>query len=293
LPTKTKSNNRKGKQPGEAVPGAAAQSPTRSDQSQRAGELTQLGTMGKAFTILEILCSQPEPLTMSEIVARTGLTKPTAHRIATMLADMGFIERDTLKRGYIEGPRLIKLSLDILTAAAPRNMRHAILRSVSDEIGESCNFGVLSGAEVIYIDRVEAKWPLGLRFEEGSQVPAHCTATGKLLLALLPERECRQTLASMPLAQYTRRTIVDPDKLRGAIAECARTQTGVDDQEFIDGVVCIAVPVIADNGQVAGGIAVSAPEARVNMEQLHEFLPTMRRAAVQLGKTYRFKEDPD
>ncbi len=268
-----------------------AKNPAQSASSARAGELTQLGTMGKAFTILEILCSQPEPLTMSEIVARTGLTKPTAHRIATMLAEMGFIERDNLKRGYIEGPRLIKLSLDILTAAAPRNMRHAILNSVSEEIGETCNFGVLSGSEVTYVDRVEAKWPLGLRFEAGTQVPAHCTATGKLLLGLLPEREGRQTLASMPLTRHTNRTIIDLEKLRAAIKQSAEAQMGIDDQEFIDGVVCVAVPVIADNGQVAGGLAVSAPEARVTMNQLRQFVPHMRRAAVQLGKTYRFKED--
>ncbi len=268
-----------------------AKNPAQSAGSARTGELTQLGTMGKAFTILEILCSQPEPLTMSEIVARTGLTKPTAHRIATMLAEMGFIERDNLKRGYIEGPRLIKLSLDILTAAAPRNMRHAILNAVSEEIGETCNFGVLSGSEVTYVDRVEAKWPLGLRFEAGAQVPAHCTATGKLLLALLPERECKQTLASMPLTRHTARTITERGKLRAAIKQSAAAQMGIDDQEFIDGVVCVAVPVIADNGQIAGGLAVSAPEARVTMSQLRQFVPNMRRAAVQLGKTYRFKED--
>ena len=120
---------------------------------------------------------------LAEIVRASGLTKPTAHRITTMLAEMGFIERDSLKRGLIEGPRLIRLAMNTLTSAAPRNMRHSILRSVSDEIGETCNFGVLAGSEVIYLDRVEAKWPLGLRFEAGSRVPAHCTALGKIVLA--------------------------------------------------------------------------------------------------------------
>jgi hypothetical protein len=96
--------------------------------------------------------------------------------------DMGFIERDGLRRGSVEGPRLLRLAMDTIRVAAPRTVRRAILRAVSEQVGETCNFGILTGSDVVYVDRVEAKWPLGLRFEAGSRVPAHCTAIGKLLL---------------------------------------------------------------------------------------------------------------
>jgi IclR family transcriptional regulator, acetate operon repressor len=174
------------------------------------GDLGQPGAMGKAFSIIEIIASGRQPLTIAEIVRASGLTKPTAHRITSMLVEMGFIERDILKRGFVEGPRLIKLSLETLGAAAPRTLRHTILRALSESIGETCNFGILVGSEVLYLDRVEAKWPLGLRLEAGSRVPAHCTAIGKLLLALQPSRERQHTLAAMPLGRYTTRTLTDP-----------------------------------------------------------------------------------
>jgi IclR family acetate operon transcriptional repressor len=132
-----------------------------------------LGASGKALMILELVSAAHEPLSMAELVRRSGLTKPTAHRITAALAEMGLIERDHWKRGYIEGPRLIKLALDTLAAAAPRALRHSILQALSQDVGETCNFGVLSGSEVVYLDRVEAKWPLGLRFEAGSRVPLH------------------------------------------------------------------------------------------------------------------------
>jgi IclR family acetate operon transcriptional repressor len=246
----------------------------------------QLGAMGKAFTILEAVANARQPMTMAEIVRACGLTKPTAHRITTMLVEMGFLEKEALKRGLIEGPRLIALSLSTLTAAAPRSHRHAILRSVSDKTGETCNFGVLSGSEVIYLDRVEAKWPLGLRFEAGSRVPAHCTAIGKLLLALLPPQERAAALTSMPLTRYTSRTLTNPDTLREALERIARTHVGTDDQEFIDGVVCVSVPVVTGKGHVVGGIAVSAPEARVTLQDLMKFVPTMQEAAEKLSSTF-------
>lgn len=265
-----------------STPGAAA----RRDRLAKR-DLAQLGAMGKALSILEIIAAGRQPMPMAEIVRLSGLTKPTAHRITTALVDMGFIERDTLKRGFVEGPRLIKLSLASLQAAAPRTMRHAILRAVSEQVGETCNFGILVGSEVMYLDRVEAKWPLGLRLEAGSRVPAHCTAIGKLLLSQLPARERQNTIAAMPLARYTSRSLTDPQRLADALDRIASTRIGIDDQEFIDGVVCAAVPVIAENGQIVGGIAVSAPLARLTLDQLLKSVPRMRDAAARLGATFK------
>jgi len=254
--------------------------------SETATDLSQLGVMGKAFTILEIIASARQPMPISEIVRVTGLTKPTAHRITSILSEMGFIERDAGKRGYIEGPRLVELSLNTLSSAAPRNLRHAILRSVSEMTRETCNFGILSGSEVIYLDRVEATWPLGLRFEAGSRVPAHCTALGKLLLAQLPPRERRDAIKTMPLTRYTSRTITDRIALSDAIDAIREADVGIDDGEFIDGVICISVPVRTPKGRVIGGIAVMAPQARVDLERAKSFEPDMRDAADRLGATF-------
>lgn len=256
------------------------------DLTPAPSEAAQLGAMGKAFTILEAIAFAKRPMTMAELVRTCGLTKPTAHRITTMLIEMGYLEKEPQKRGLIEGPRLISLALSTLAAAAPRSRRHAILRSVSEKTGETCNFGILAGSEVIYLDRVEAKWPLALRFEAGSRVPAHCTAIGKLLLALLPAPERAAAIASMPLTPLTSRTMTDPAKLAEALERINRTRIGIDDQEFIDGVVCVSVPVITKSGQVVGGIAVSAPESRVSLQEALSFVPAMHEAAKRLSATY-------
>jgi DNA-binding IclR family transcriptional regulator len=248
--------------------------------------LTELGATGKAFSVLEAVSANPAPTSMADIIRVTGMTKPTAHRIVNLLIDIGFLERDGSGLGFIEGANLVDLAHRTLVAAAPRSLRHSILQGLSDETGETSNYGVLSGGEVIYLDRVEAKWPLGLRFDAGSRVPAHCTAIGKLLLSRLPKGDVSALLRSMPKSRYTENTMTNADALMKALHQIRETSIGTDDQEFMHGVVCQAVPIITEDGKCIGGIAISAPEARMTLNQARAFVPKMKAAAANLASTF-------
>lgn len=250
-------------------------------------DLLQFGALGKAFSILEAITSSSKPLAMAELARVTGMSKPSAHRIVTLLAGLGFIERDHANRGYVEGPRLVTFALSTLRSGALRAVRHAILRALAEELGETCNFGVLAGSEVVYIDRVEAKWPLGIAFDVGTRVPAHCSAIGKLLLSLEDDERRRDLLRAMPLTDHTPNTITSPEALAEALSAIRAQETGFDDEEYIQGVVCVAVPVRAADGTLIGGIAVSAPRARLSLEQARAFVPRMRGAAERLGATFK------
>ncbi len=250
-------------------------------------QLVGLGVTGKAFSVLEVVSLNPEPTRMAEIIRGTGMTKPTAHRVVNMLLEMGFLERDGLDRGFIEGSGLVDLAYRTLAAAAPRSLRHSILQGISEQVGETVNFGVLSGGEVIYLDRVEAKWPLGLRFDAGSRVPAHCTAIGKLLLSRLADDDLQALVSSMPRSAYTANTITEIEPLVQSLAGVRKTAVGTDDQEFMHGVVCVAVPVTDNNGRCFGGIAVSAPEARMTLSEMLTYVPQMENAAASLAASYQ------
>lgn len=258
----------------------------RAASDERHGQLVELGVTGKAFSVLEVVSENAEPTTIADIIRATGMTKPTAHRVVNQLVAMGYIERDHLDRGFIEGVSLVDLAHRVLAAAAPRALRHSILKGLSERVGETCNYGVLDGGEVLYLDRVEAKWPLGLRFDAGSRVPAHCTSIGKLLLSRLPADDARILLESLPRTAYTADTITDVDRLMAALESIGRDEIGTDNQEFMHGVVCVAVPVKGTDGRVLGGIAISAPEARMTLNEMLGFVPDMREAATRLAATY-------
>jgi DNA-binding IclR family transcriptional regulator len=90
----------------------------------------------------------------------------------------------------------------------------------------------------------------------------------------------------MPLTRYTPHTITSVPALLDALERIHETEIGIDDQESIEGVVCIAVPVRAADGGTVGGLALSAPEARLSMEEALRLAPQLRRAAAKLGKTF-------
>lgn len=260
-------------------------------ESNRREQLAELGVTGKAFMILELIARSARPISISEMIRITGLTKPTTHRVVNMLAEMEFLERDVADHGFIEGPRLITLAQRSLVTSAPRSMRHSILEDIAAETGETCNYGILSGTEVIYLDRVESKWPLGLRFAAGSRVPAHCTAIGKLMLSFQSDRDLKAIVEARPLTAYTEATITDPGKLIDAIRKVRMDGIGVDKQEFMHGVVCVAVPVTDALGHCLGCIAVSAPEARMTLNQMLGFVPRMNEAASRFARTFRIVQD--
>jgi IclR family transcriptional regulator, acetate operon repressor len=239
----------------------------------------------KAFAILEAMAAAKRPLGVSEIGVLLGLPKPTAHRIVRMLEKEGLLQREPGSRRLVPGGRLVHLGLELVAASMQRAPRHAILEALSQQVGETCNFGIMAGSHVLYLDRVEAAWPFGLRFEPGSRVPVHCTSMGKLFLSLLPPRKRAQLLASIELHPYTGNTITDPARLEHEMEKIKRSDVSIDNQEFLAGVLCVAVPVRGPSGQTVAALAVSAPVARMTMEKAVQHIPLLKAAATRLSST--------
>lgn len=239
----------------------------------------------KAVAILEAMAMARRPLGVSELGVLLGLPKPTAHRIVRMLESEGLLQREPGSRRYVPGGRMVQLGLGIVAASMLRAPRHAILEALSQQIGETCNFGVMSGSHVVYLDRVESSWPFGLRFEPGSRVPLHCTSMGKLFLSQFPEQRRALLLRSIQLYRYTENTITDADRLEAELAKIQSSQVSIDNQEFLAGVVCVAVPVRDAGGQPVAALAVSAPLARMTMEQGLQHVPLLQAAAERLAAT--------
>ena len=162
----------------------------------------------KAFGVLEVLVRARRAVTLSELMQPTELPKPTLHRTLSLFEEAGFLAREPGGRGYIVGERLSRFALDVLRSDAAAAERRTILRRVVSEIAESCNLAVLQKGALIYLDRIEAPWPLRMHLPEGGvALPLHCCASGKLLLPHLPAAERQRLLELMPLQRFTERTI--------------------------------------------------------------------------------------
>ncbi|MGD9867464.1 MAG: IclR family transcriptional regulator [Hyphomicrobiales bacterium] len=240
------------------------------------------GVSQKVFAVLEAIATAGRPLTVAELVVLLDVPKPTMHRIVRQLDHEGLLMREPQSRGYGPGPRLFNFAIDVVQTSMRSSPRHAVLADLSARTEETCNFGMMSGNAVVYLDRIEAAWPFGLKFEPGSRVPLHCTSMGKLLLAHQPKRRRDQILHGGSLYRYTKNTITEPDELESQLAVIRKRGYSIDDQEFLDGVICLAVPVHDSKGQVCAAIAVSAPQARMQIEDAEGHVPEMLKAVAEL-----------
>lgn len=237
----------------------------------------------KAFAVLQVLARSPGALTVSAIASLLAMPKPTAHRIVRMLESEGMVQREVGTHRFVAGQRLRDFAFDILGETLRRAPQRAVLDRLSRQVGETCNLGIMVDSSIVYIERVETTWPFGLRFEPGSKVPVHCTAIGKLFLSFLPRPRQQELLGVLDLTRQTDNTITDPIRLSAELARIRDEGVSTDNEEFLVGVVCLAVPVTTAEGQIIAGLAISAPSARLSMKQAMQQLPNLRQAARTLS----------
>ncbi len=238
----------------------------------------------RLFSLLEVMAARDQLYSLQGLVEATGMPKPTLHRMLQQLEAAGLLQRESDGRHYSTGVRLRRLAENLLLNNSVHGARHAVLRQLVEEIGESCNLTALSGNEVIYLDRVETPAPLRFYLHPGSRVPAHCSASGKLFLAQMSPAQRRRLMSHAPLEAFTPRTLTDFDALEQEVHRVRQEGCAFDNEEFLPGLLCVAVLVPNPAGRSNLGIAIQAPIMRVGgIDKVRDFLPPLRRAAETLA----------
>ena len=241
----------------------------------------------RAFRVLDYVAGHGEGCSSGQIVAALELPKQTVHRIVTQLQMAGLVIREPGTRRVQLGARLERFALNALMHGHANRERRSILEALVRDIGETCNLTALAGTDIVYLDRVETSWPLRVMLAPGSHVPLHATATGKLLLALLPKLQRDRLLRVLPLRPLTPATIVDINALEHELGATRRRRIGINRNEHLSGLIAVAVPVMLDRQRACAAVAVQAPVGRMTLEELLAYVPRMREAAGQIAQTLR------
>jgi IclR family transcriptional regulator, acetate operon repressor len=237
----------------------------------------------RLFALLELIASKDQFVSLQGLVEETGMPKPTLHRMLQQLEGAGLLSRQADGRHYGTGTRLRTLAENLLLNSTQHGARHAVLQDLVDEVGESCNITALSGNEVVYLDRVETPEPLRFYLRPGSRVPVHCSASGKMILSQLSPSQRQRLLGHAPLKQYTHHTITNLDTLEEEFKRARRDGYALDDEEFLPGLICVAVMAPRRSGRSNLCVAVQAPIMRLTTDKALQLLPALQRAAAAIA----------
>lgn len=242
----------------------------------------------RALSVLEALASAGQPYTLSQLSVRLHIPKATLLRMIEALEVRGYVMHMPDSHGYDRaitlGPSAAQLALSALSNNTFTRACRAVLRALVDVLGETCNLTALDNDAVLYVERVETTEPLRLEMRPGMRVPLHCTASGKLFLSQMTTVERNAMLARLTLKEMTYRTFTDAERLGAELQRLGKRDVGIDNEEFVRGMVAVAVPVRATaGGRVLAALAVHAPTARATLDDLLQAVPRMREAASRLA----------
>ena len=237
----------------------------------------------RAFSLLDTLAAQPDPVSLKDISERTGLHPSTAHRILNDLAIGRFVDRPAagsyrLGMRLLELGNLVKARLDVREAAlGPMRELHKVTH-------QPVNLSMRQGDEIVYIERTYSERS-GMQVVRavGGRAPLHLTSVGKLFLAHDDPARVRAYATRTGLTGHTRNSITDVARLERELAGVRSSGVARDDEELELGVRCMAAGVFDDQGKLLAGLSVSAPADRLEESWLERVKGTAAQISGALG----------
>lgn len=242
----------------------------------------QIPTNLRLLYLLEEVARAGAPVAPSALSEALDLPKPTVHRLLTTAEETGFLQRDVDGRCYGPGKRMRRLSVNVLSSQRVRTERLRIMKALAEDVGETCNLAAPGRDGMVYLDRVETHWPLRIQLPVGTQVPFHCTASGKMYLSSLRLDRLDRYLHSAELTQQTANTLTDTQHLKAELDATRRRGYSTDNGEFMDGMTAIAAPICDDQGRLLTTLSLHAPEQRSSLADLERELDRLKEAIQQL-----------
>jgi IclR family pca regulon transcriptional regulator len=238
--------------------------------------------LARGLDVITCFGAEAERLTLSEVAAKTGLTRGTARRFLLTLQALGYVRLDG--KQFRLAPRTLNLGYAFLSSLPLWKTAQPIMKDVVDQLHESCSLGVLDDHDVVYIARIPPKHLSFIPVNLGTRMPAHVNAMGQVLLAEFSPRELDDYFRNARFEKITRYTLTDDAAIRRVLARVARDGYALSDQQLQLGLRSIAVPVPSKSGRTEVALNASAEGRRATKRDLIErFLPVLRRAAEQLA----------
>ncbi len=206
----------------------------------------------------------------------------SAHELLRTMARRRFIELDPLSRRFCLGIRVWEIAQGYTAASDLVVLARPLMQELTARTLETVQLACLDGVENVYLAISESPHPMKLVSKPGGRLPAHATGLGKVLLASLPEDELARRTHGVELARFTERTIVDSETLRLELRRIRARGFGEDNEEYVVGCRCIAMPVRGPELGVIAAMSVSVPTPRFNQAVARWIREALAKAVAEL-----------
>ncbi|MEQ8654157.1 MAG: IclR family transcriptional regulator [Kiloniellales bacterium] len=240
--------------------------------------------INKTVLLLELLGNANRPQTFTEIVTDSGLNKSSVHRLLTLLQEHRLVQYEERARAYALGPKLLELARKARSGYDLQSVAFDEMQELYRRYQENVTLGILKSNTVAYVRTIEAYHDWSIVQAPGLREPFHSTATGKALVAFLPDKVRNALLQGYEFSRFTERTITNRSDFDAEMERVRRRGYAICDRENLDYVTGIASPIFNYVGEPIAALNIWAPAFRHQLDQLLEWVGDLQAACRRISE---------
>ena len=237
-----------------------------------------------ALDLLEQFRDDVDELGVTELSKRLNLHKNNVFRLLATLESRNYIEQNKVTENYRLGLKTLEMGQTYIRQMGLLRQARPVLERLVRECNETTYVAILKDLKIVYLDVVETDMTVRVVPRVGTQLPAYCTAAGKVQIASMSDEELAKYLPAKELKRFTPNTITDRETLKKQLKQIAEQEYAIDDEELDLGVRCIGAPIRDYTRRVVGAISISGPSMRLTDERIeNELIPLVKKAADEIS----------
>jgi IclR family KDG regulon transcriptional repressor len=237
-----------------------------------------------ALDLLEQFRDDVDELGVTELSNRLKLHKNNVFRLLATLESRNYIEQNKVTENYRLGLKTLELGQTFIKQMGLLRQARPVLERLVKECNETTYVAILKEFQIVYLDVVETDMTVRVVPRVGAQLPAYCTAAGKVQIASMSEEELAKFFPSKELKRFTPNTITDREVLKKQLKKIAEQEYAIDNEELDIGVRCIGAPIRDYTRRIVGALSISGPTMRLTDERMEkELIPVVKKAAEEIS----------
>ena len=239
--------------------------------------------LDKTLDIIEHLSQADAPISLTQISKETGISKSTVHRLLKTLLQRHYVEKNE-QQNYSIGWKLIHLVGNQINHLELQTEANPILENLRTELNLSVHLGILDGAEIVYIEKINSTSRSYMYSNVGYRTPAHCSSMGKCLLSCMSGHQLDAFLDTAQFERHTENTMIDPQVFRQYLKKVRSQGWAMDNEEYLLGHRCIGVPIYDYRGEAIASISASGSTMDIPDDRIPFIVTQVQDAAIQISR---------